>query len=42
MTNLQQFWVNYNDLKGRNFEIVAVKGAKRACRLIDKQTVRSR
>jgi inorganic pyrophosphatase len=42
MTQLQQFWVNYNDLKGRNFEITAVKGAKRACRLIEKQTVPSR
>jgi inorganic pyrophosphatase len=41
MTNLQQFWVNYNDLKGRDFEITAVRGAKRACRLIEKQTVLS-
>lgn len=39
MTNLQQFWVNYNDLKGRTFEIMAVKGAKRACQLIEKQTI---
>jgi inorganic pyrophosphatase len=42
LTNLQQFWVNYNELKGRNFEITAVKGAKRACRLIEKQSVPSR
>jgi inorganic pyrophosphatase len=38
-SNLQQFWVNYNDLKGRTFEITAVKGPKRACKLIEKQTV---
>jgi len=39
MSHLQQFWVNYNDLKGRSFEITGVKGAKRACRLIEKQSV---
>lgn len=39
LTNLQQFWVNYNDLKGRSFEVVDIGDAKRACRLIKKQTV---
>lgn len=34
LTNLQQFWVNYNDLKGRCFEVIAVRGPKRACRLV--------
>jgi hypothetical protein len=32
--------VNYNDLKGRTFDVRAVRGAKRACRLIERQTVR--
>ena len=39
LTNLQQFWVNYNDLKGRSFEVTDVRGAKRACRLIERQSV---
>jgi inorganic pyrophosphatase len=39
LTNLQQFWINYNDLKGRNFEVLNIGDAKRACRLIKKQTV---
>jgi inorganic pyrophosphatase len=37
--DLQQFWVNYNDLKGRAFEVKAVRGAKRACRLIARHSV---
>jgi inorganic pyrophosphatase len=39
LTNLQQFWVNYNDLKGRNFEVLDLGDARRACRLIKKHTI---
>jgi inorganic pyrophosphatase len=39
LTNLQQFWVNYNDLKGRTFEVLALGDAKRACELIERRSV---
>jgi inorganic pyrophosphatase len=39
LTNLQQFWVNYNDLKGRSFEVLGLGDAKRACKLIERQSV---
>jgi inorganic pyrophosphatase len=40
LTNLQQFWVNYNDLKGRAFEVLDIGDAKRACKLIERQCVK--
>jgi inorganic pyrophosphatase len=35
MTNLSQFWVNYNALKDRRFKVIGVDDAQSALRLIE-------